>query len=92
MGLRKGVEEMAEEKLVGVITHFFNNISVGIIDLSDSLAVGDKIHIKGGATDFEQTVDSMQIDRKDVPSASAGEVGIKVTGKIKEGDEVYKVV
>ncbi|MDD5589680.1 MAG: translation elongation factor-like protein [Candidatus Portnoybacteria bacterium] len=83
---------MPEEKLIGRISHFFNNISVGIIDLSDSLAVGDKIHIKGVSTDIEQMVDSMQIDRKDVPSAFSGEVGIKVSGKVKEGDEVFKIV
>jgi putative protease len=83
---------MPEEKLIGKISHFFNNISVGIIELSDSLAVGDRIHIKGGSTDIEQSVDSMQIDRKDVSSADSGDVGIKVNGKVKEGDEVFKIV
>ncbi len=84
---------MASEKLIGKISHFFNNISVGIIDLTDKLVVGDKIHIKGHASDFEQTIDSMQSEHKDIKEASAGQaIGIKVAQKIKEGDEVYKVL
>lgn len=34
---------MAEEKEVGKITHYFGKISVGIIELSDELVVGDQI-------------------------------------------------
>ena len=83
---------MAEEKLIGKISHFFGNISVGIIDLTDTFKVGEKIHIKGSSTDFEQVVSSMQVDRKDISEAKAGDaVGIKVDQKVKEGDLVYKV-
>ena len=53
---------MAEEKLIGHISHFYGKISVGIIELSDGLKVGDKIHILGLHADFEQTIDSMQED------------------------------
>jgi putative protease len=82
---------MAEEKLIGKITHYFGNISVGIIELTDRLKVGDKIHIKGHATDFEQTIDSMQVEHQDVQEAKSGDaIGVKVTQKIKEGDSVYK--
>ncbi len=83
---------MAEEKLVGKIAHFYTNIGVGIIELSDELKVGDKIHIVGHGEDFEQPVDSMQVEHKDVQIAKAGEsIGLKVGGKIHEGDEVYKI-
>lgn len=83
---------MAEEKLIGKIVHFFGNISVGIIELAASLKVGDKIHIKGSSTDFEQAVDSMQIEHQEVQEAKAGDsVGLKVANKVKEGDEVFKV-
>ena len=79
-----------EEKLVGKITHYYNAIGVGIIELSSALKVGDSIHIKGKATDFEQMVDSMQIEHKEVQSAKKGDViGIKTEQKVKEGDEVY---
>lgn len=82
-----------EEKLIGKISHFFNKIGVGIIELSDNLKVGDKIHIKGHVTNFEQTVSSMQIEHQEVPEAKKGEgVGIKVDQLVREHDEVYKIV
>jgi putative protease len=82
---------MAEEKLIGKITHFFGNISVGIIDLSDELKAGETIHIKGSATDFEQLVDSMQVNHENIESAKAGDqVGIKTAQKVKVGDQIFK--
>lgn len=84
---------MAEEKLIGKISHFFGNISVGIIELADTLKAGEKIHIKGSSTDFEQAVDSMQIEHQNVDSAKSGDaIGIKVAQKVKENDQVYKVL
>jgi len=83
---------MTEEKLIGKIIHYYGNIGVGIIELFDTLNVGDKIKIKGSATDFEQVVDSMQIEHQNIQSAKAGEqVGLKVAGKVKEGDQVFKL-
>ncbi len=84
---------MAEEKLIGKITHYFGNINVGIIGLTGDLTVGDKIHFKGSSTDFEQSVESMQIEHQDVKQAKSGEViGLKVSQKVKENDEVYKLI
>ncbi len=81
------------EKKIGEITHYFGNISVGIIKLDAPLKLGDTIHIKGAHDDINQTVDSMQIEHEDVESADKGdEVGIKVVGKVHPNDEVYLVV
>mgnify|MGYP001591397321 CR=1 FL=1 len=78
------------EKLIGKITHYYNSIGVAIIELTDSLKVGDTIQIKGKNTDFEQTVDSMQIEHEPIESAKKGDViGIKTSQKVKEGDEVF---
>lgn len=89
---RREVRIMAEEKLIGKISHYFGNINVGIIELTDNFSVGEKIHIKGSSTDFEQEVNSMQMDHKDINEAKAGEaIGIKVEQKVKEGDSVYKI-
>jgi len=83
---------MAEEKLIGKISHYFGGINVGIIELIDGLKVGETIHIKGASTDFEQPIDSMQIDRQDISEAKAGQaIGIKVAQKVKEGDQVFKI-
>lgn len=80
------------EKEIGKITHYYGNLSVGIIELSDMLKVGDTIHIKGHSEDFNQTVDSMQIEHAAVPEAKAGDtIGMKVAQKVHPGDKVFKV-
>ena len=77
---------------IGKITHYFSNINVGIVELSDSLKVGDKIKIKGHSTDLEEDVKSIQIDHKDVDVAKIGDtVGLEVTDKVRVGDVVYKI-
>ncbi|MFH1726361.1 MAG: hypothetical protein ABII00_17255 [Elusimicrobiota bacterium] len=80
-----------EEKEIGVITHYFGNVSVGIIELSDDLKVGDSIHIKGAHDDLTQTVDSMEIDHVEVREGKKGQiVGVKVAGKVHPHDKVHK--
>ncbi len=80
------------ETPVGRITHYFGHIQVAAIDLTESLHVGDKVHIKGHSTDFVQTIDSMQVEHKDVAEAGPGaSVGVKVPQKVHEGDEVFIV-
>lgn len=84
---------MAEEgKLVGKVVHFYNRISVAVVELYDTLSLGDKIVIRGKRTNFEQTVDSMEIEHQKVERAEAGQkVGLKVIERVREGDFVYKV-
>lgn len=86
-------KEKIEGKLIGKVTHYFSNIGVGVIDLLAPLNQGDEIRIIGGEnTDFNQTVDSMQVDHKEVKKAAKGDsVGLKVSEKIREGYSVYKV-
>jgi len=80
-----------EMKEIGKVAHFFSKISVAVIDLSAPLTVGDKIHIVGPTTDFEQTVESMQIEHQNVKMAKAGQsVGMKVNEHVREKDMVYK--
>lgn len=82
-----------QEQEIGKISHYFGKISVGIIELSGPLKVGDNIHIKGAHADFNQTVDSMQIEHQSVEEAKAGDfVGIKVAEKVHDNDKVYKVI
>ena len=84
---------MAEEgKLIGKISHYFNNIGVAVIELTDTLKTGETIRVVGGETDFEQTVDSMEVDHKKVEKAKKGDgVGLKVSQKVREGYKVFKV-
>ena len=82
---------MAEQQ-IGIINEFFAHISVAGVELSDTMRVGDTIHIKGHTTDLEQTVDSMQIEHEQVQEATAGQaVGIKVQDRVRHGDHVFKV-
>jgi len=82
-----------EGKLIGKVTHYFGNIGVAVIELSDNLKVGDNIRISGGEmVDFTQTVDSMEIEREKVQKAKAGDsIGLKTEQKVREGYKVYKL-
>ena len=82
---------MPEEE-VGKISDYFAKIGVAAIELTGSLSVGDTIHIKGHTTDFEQKVDSMQIEHQSVEKANPGDsIGIKVKDRVRGHDVVYKV-
>jgi translation elongation factor EF-1alpha len=82
---------MEELREVGKVSHFFSKINVAVIELKDTLSVGDKIFIKGPTTDIEQTVDSMEIEHEKIKQATAGHsVGMKVKGRVRENDTVYK--
>jgi putative protease len=81
-----------EGKLIGKITHYFSKIGVAVIELSDTLKVSDTIRIVGGQTDFNQQVESMEIEHKKVKEAKKGDsVGLKVEQKVREGYKVYKL-
>ena len=82
---------MPEEE-IGTVSDFFAHPVVAGIELTGTLKVGDRIHIKGHTSDLELTVNSMQINNVDVNEAKAGDsVGIKVTERVRHGDIVYKV-
>ncbi len=90
---KKAAKGELKEELVGKITHYFGKIGVGIIEVSKGIKVGDTIHVKGSTSDFEQPVDSMQVEHENVDKAKKGDViGLKVKDKVREGDEVYKVL
>jgi hypothetical protein len=75
---------------VGVITHFFDRISVAVVLLDEQLYLDDWIRIYGPRTDTEQRVSSMQINREVIDMGEPGEeIAIKVHTTVREGDEVY---
>jgi len=81
------------DKRVGKVTHFYNHLSVAVLDLSDELKVGDTICIVGRFTDIEQHVVSMEINHQKVSTVGPGrEVALKVYEPVRKGDVVYKVV
>ncbi|HRR95065.1 MAG TPA: hypothetical protein P5083_02930 [Candidatus Paceibacterota bacterium] len=81
-----------EEKFVGEITHYFNKIGVAIVELTDTIKIGDRIKIQSGETELYQDVTSLQVEHQNVQQANKGEVvGMKVNEKVKEGDKVYLI-
>jgi len=85
--------EEIEGQLIGKITHYFGKIGVAVIELSDALQVGDTIRIVGGEADFNQNVESMEVDHQKVQEAKSGDsVGLKIDQKVREGYSVYKVI
>ncbi|MBN2484261.1 MAG: hypothetical protein JXD21_08700 [Candidatus Omnitrophica bacterium] len=83
-------KSLSKEREVGVVTHYFPNISVGIINLKGVLRIGRKIRFKGAHGDFVQPVDSMQMNHRDIVMAGRGaEIGIKVIARVHPGDKVY---
>lgn len=80
------------EKQIGRVTHYFSKIGVAIIELEDELKAGDTIHIKGSTTDFQENVESMQIEHEQVQAAKKGQaIGLKVKEHVREHDIVYKI-
>ena len=80
------------EKEIGKVNHWYDKISVAVIDLKDVLKAGDRIKVKRGDEEFEEAIGSMQVDHKDVSSAKPGDkVAIKLSQKTKEGAVIYKM-
>ena len=79
------------ELLIGKVTHYYSRIGVAALSLEAPLHTGDRLHILGRTTDLEQTVESMEIEHRQVESASAGDdVAISVAARVREGDQVYR--
>ena len=77
---------------VGKVSDFFARPVVAGVELSGTLKLGDKIHIRGHTTDLEFIIESMQINNADVTEGKSGDdVGIRVPERVRHGDTVYKV-
>ncbi len=82
-----------EEKAVGRVERYFGKIGVAAIRITEGeLKVGDRIRIRGHTTDFEQVVQSMQVEHASVEKVEAGkDVGIKVKETVRDHDTVYLI-
>lgn len=78
---------------VGKVTHYYDKISVAVVELTADLAVGDRIKFtRGGEDIFEQTVESIQVEHNKIDSAKKGDtIGLKVDQPVKEGAEIFKL-
>jgi len=80
------------ELLIGKVTHYYSRIGVAALSLEAPLRTGDRIHIVGHTTDLEQAVESMEVEHGKVDAAGPGDdAAISVVGKVRDGDQVYRV-
>jgi putative protease len=85
------MEGNMNEKKIGIVSHYYKKIGVAVINVEDTLTIGDTIHIKGNATDLTQKLESMQMEHKNVEQAKEGDmIGMKVEKDVRENDVVYK--
>lgn len=83
---------MLKEKQIGVVSNYFDHVKVAAVKLSDGLKVGEVVKIVGGETNFDQPVESIQINHKQVSSAKKGdEIGIKVRERVRKDYKVFKI-
>jgi len=70
--------------------HYYNHLHVAGVTITDSeLHIGDTIHVKGHTSDFQQKVESMEIDHELVEVAKSGDqIGITVIEHAREHDTV----
>lgn len=82
---------MAEQE-IGEVTNYFKQVKAAAVKLTAPLKIGEKIKVKGAETEFEMTVDSMQIDREEIVEAKKGdEIGLLVPEDVHKGYKVFKV-
>lgn len=77
---------------VGKIEHFYSKAEVAIVEVLAPVKKGDRILIRGSTTNIQQQVESMEVEHKQVVDAQSGQrIGLKVAGRVRENDIVYKV-
>jgi len=89
----KPAPQIIEDRMIGWVIHYFDQIEVGVIELTEDLVVGETIRIVGGKdTDFKQIVESMELDHEKIEKAQKGkEVGLQLKKKAREGYKVYRI-
>ena len=81
------------ETLIGKVTHYYNRISVAVVDLSAELKIGDTILFLGHTSDFAQEVTSLEIEHQKVQVVGPrAEVALQVIQPVRKGDAVFKVL
>jgi putative protease len=82
------------EKRIGEVMKYFSKPSVAAVKITEGgINVGDSLKFSGHTTDFTDVIESMEVENKSVQKAVAGDfIGVKVSDRVRPGDEVFKVV
>jgi U32 family peptidase len=81
------------ETQIGVVKHFFDKISVALIEITEGeVTIGDNLKIKGTTSDMPFTVETLRVDKDEVPKGIKGQtIGTRVPGKARINDKVFKI-
>lgn len=83
--------EVIKIEKIGEVIHYYDKIGVAIIRLEKDLKLNDKIKFVNDDHEFEQEVQSMQVEHVQIDSAKSGdEIGVKINEKVKAGTEVFR--
>ena len=79
-------------KQIGKVTHYYNKLGVAIVELDDTIKVGDRIRIERGKQVLEQAVTSVHKEHTPVERAGKGDVvGLKIEGQVHDGATVSRL-
>jgi putative protease len=82
---------MASGERIGEVKHYFDRIGVAVLQLTQTLKAGEKVHFLGRHTDFEQVIASMEVEHKGVAEAPGGtEAAVKVQQRVRPGDAIFR--
>jgi hypothetical protein len=91
--IRKEQAQFREMITCGVVEGYFDKIKVAIIKVTSPIRVDDSLIFEQQSGLFEQTITSMQLDRKDISLARSGtDIGVQVIIEPTVGTNVYKVI
>jgi len=86
----KKIKVVGPMKPIGVVTHFYTAIKVAIVKFKQPVKAGVEVTFRGATTEFNQKLASMQYDHKPITTAPKGkEVELKVSKRVRQGDEVF---
>ena len=91
--VHKTIVHNGTEIFLGEVTDYYDRVRAMALTTELTIAVGDRIVVRGATTEFMQTIASMQENRKPVQSAKKGAmIGISIEERCRRGDKVFKVV
>ncbi len=83
---------MSKKDLLGKVIHYYDKIGVAVIKLKKNIKAGDKVKFEKGDNSFEQVIESVQLEHKQVDAGKKGEeIAVKVNKVAKDGTSVYKM-
>jgi len=88
---KKTAVQKIAEKVIGKVTHYYDRIGVAVVAVESPIKVGDTVRLKHGETEFDQKVESLQVNHAPIAMAAEGqEVGMKVDQLATEGTLLLK--